>query len=52
MIGCEGVGWPKLKFGAKFLSGRFERTLVKVNETFVIVSLRKSGIAARQFSVR
>src|ERR1700722_15882509 len=44
MIGREGVGGPKLKFCAKFLSGRFERTLVKINETFVIVSLRKSGV--------
>src|SRR5580692_5471312 len=44
MISREGVGGPKLKFGAKFLLGSFERTLVKVNETFVIVRLRKSGI--------
>src|ERR1700757_3277474 len=44
MIGREGVGGTKLKFGAKLLRGSFERTLVKVNETFIIVRLRKSGI--------
>src|ERR1700674_407977 len=44
VIGREGVGGPKLKFGAKFLRGRFEFTLVKVNETRVIVCLGKAGI--------
>src|SRR5260370_19772366 len=44
MIGREGVGGLELKFGAKFLRGGFEFTLVKVNETRVIVSLRKAGV--------
>src|SRR5258708_1407495 len=44
MIGREGVGGPKLQLGAKFLLGGLERTLVKINETFVIVRLRNSRI--------
>ena len=44
MISRDGIGRPKLKFGAKFLGGKFEFTLVKVDETRVIVSVRKAGI--------
>jgi hypothetical protein len=44
MIGRERVGGPKVKLGAKFLGGGFERTLVKINETRVIMSVGKTGI--------
>src|SRR5258708_1329601 len=44
MIGREGVGGPKLQLGAKCLLGGLERTLVKINETFVIVRLRNSRV--------
>src|SRR2546426_11243693 len=44
MVGRQGVGWLELKFGAKFLRGGFEFGLVKVNETRVIMCLRKAGI--------
>jgi hypothetical protein len=49
MIIRDGIGRAKLKFGAKFLGGKFEFTLVKVDETRVIVNVRKPGIELQGF---
>ena len=44
MISRDWIGRAKLKFGAKFLDGKFKFILVKIDKTRVIVGVRMAGI--------